>query len=395
MNTQSAMPQSAREKAELELKQISEPQHFHPLEVMRFFRRWPHSFLRDLIYTLIFNLMFAIGFTLLAYVFIHKLTLGDFPQVFGNNVVISNVVGFAFWIVFATCAPLMRFINRQSFWFIVLAYAVIGTVIVTGSLWGFAFVTGDRSMLSFIGSRQQFATSFVISLVISLVLAIAWQRRAEELTAQIALAEARERSEAAERAAMEANLRALQAQIEPHFLFNTLANVTSLIHAKPDDAKRMLEDFIAYLRATLTSTREAETTISSEFEMMRNFLSILEIRMGNRLHVQLQLPDDLRHATMPSMLLQPLIENAIKHGLEPKLDGGRIDLSAERIGDSLYISVVDTGLGFSEVPSNGIGLRNVRERIERLYASKGSVLIENNQPCGTRIVVRIPYSATV
>lgn len=391
MNMTNTMPQSAREKAEQQLKQLTESDHFHPLEGMRFFRRWPRSFLRNFVYTLILNLMFALAFTLLAYIFVNKVTLADFPQIFGNNVVISNVIGFAFWIVISCIGPLMRFVNGKSFWTVTLFYASLGTVIVTGSLWGYAYVSGRSGMLSWIGSREQFVTSFVISLVISLFLTIVWKRRTEELTAQIALAEERERAEAAERAATEANLRALQAQIEPHFLFNTLANVTSLIQAKPDDAKRMLEDFIAYLRATLASTREDRTTLGSEFEMMRHFLSILEIRMGTRLQVSVDLPAELYSATLPPMLLQPLIENAIKHGLEPKLDGGSITLRAERLGESLRISIIDTGLGFSDKPSNGIGLKNVRERVEKLYGRNGGVAIEENQPHGTRVILTIPF----
>ena len=395
MNTTTTMLQSAREKAEQQLKQHKETDHFHPLEGLHFFRRWPRSFLRDLIYTLILNLMFAVSFTLLAYVFVTKIGIADFPRLFSYNFVLSNLIGFSFWIVLSSLRPVMHFINQRSFWLVTLFYAFLGTAIVTGSMWGFAFITGRSGMLSWIGSREQVFTSFVVALVISLFIAIMWTRRTEELTAQIQLAQERERVEAAERAAAEANLWALQAQIEPHFLFNTLANVTSLIHTRPDDAKRMLEDFIAYLRATLASSREQRTTLDSEFEMMKNFLSILEIRMGERLRVSLDLPSDLRNATMPPMLLQPIIENAIKHGLEEKLEGGSVSLHAARMGESVRISIVDTGLGFRKNSSNGIGLKNVRERIEKLYGPQGSVLIEENQPSGTKVVVTIPYSVAM
>lgn len=393
MNTNN-MPQTAREKAQQQLKQLTESDHFHPLEGMQFFRRWPRSFLRNLIYTLILNFMFALIFTLLAYVFVKNIGFAEFPKILGSNMVISNVIGFAFWIVLEALGPVMRFVNHGSFWVVSLFYAILGTGIVTGSLWGYAFVTGQRGMLNWIGSREQIFTSFVISLVISLFISIMWKRRADDLTAQIALAGEQERVSTAERAAAEANLRALQAQIEPHFLFNTLANVTSLIHTKPDDAKRMLEDFIAYLRATLASTREDRTTLNSEFEMMKSFLSILQIRIGDRLQFDIDLPDDVHNATMPPMLLQPLIENAIRHGLEPKVEGGSIILKAERSGERLRISVIDTGLGFGTKPSNGIGLKNVRERIEKLYGNAGGVSIEENQPSGTRVVLTIPFSTT-
>lgn len=385
------MPQDAREKAEQQLNQSTASEHFHPLEAISLFRRWPRSWVRNFTYTLILNLLFAIGFTLLAYVFVRSIGLADFPGIFGDNLVIANVVGFTFWTVFAVLGPLMRTINGKSFWVVTLSYTALGTLIVTVALWGFALATGRTGMAGWIGSREQVFTSMVISLMISLVLAMAWKRRSEELTAQIALAEERERAEASERSAVQANLRALQAQIEPHFLFNTLANVTSLIHSQPDDAKRMLENFIEYLRATLASTREAHTTVGGEFEMMKKFLSILKIRMGDRLQFHLDLPQEIQNAAMPPMLLQPLIENAIKHGLEPKLDGGNVTLKAERQGDALRVSIIDTGLGFGNKPSNGIGLKNVRERVEKLFGKEGSVSIEENQPRGTRVVVTIPY----
>lgn len=385
-------PHVSRKSAQRELDELNKSAHFHPLEAISFFRRWPHSFLRSVVYTFIFNLMFAVGFTLLNFVFVRKLAVADIPDVFATNVVISNVIGFAFWLVLSLLGPLLRHIHGRSFWLVWLSYATLGTAIVTVSMWGFAYVTGRTGMLQWIGTREQVLTSFVISLIISFVLSGLWTRRAAELRAQVAIAEERERTAAAEAAALDANLRALQAQIEPHFLFNTLANVTSLIHTKPDDAKRMLEDFIAYLRSTLAATREANTTLGSEFAMMQRFLSILQIRMGERLTVQIELPPELSDAAIPPMLLQPLIENAIKHGLEPKMEGGSVTLSAARDGSALRISVVDTGLGFGSNPSNGIGLKNVRERIAKLFGEAGNVLIEENTPCGTRVVLILPHT---
>ncbi len=391
--TTHTMPKSAQEKAKLQLNQMTEADHFHPLEAIAFFRRWPRSLLRNFVYTIIFNILFTIIFTLLAYVMNTDVKVSDFFKILSNNFVISNVIGFAFFIVLTLLRPLQRSVNRKPYWVVILFYAVLGTAIVTGSLWGYAYATGKKGMLAWMGSVEQIMTGFVISLIISSVISLLWKRRADELTTQIAFAEERERVEAAERGATEANLRALQAQIEPHFLFNTLANVTSLIHPQPDKAKLMLEQFIAYLRATLASTREARTTFAQEFAMMRNFLSILEIRMGDRLKVHIVLPAELADAHLPPMLLQPLIENAIKHGLEPKIEGGSVTLKAERVGDAIRVSVIDTGLGFGNTPSNGIGLKNVRERMSKLYGDQGGVSIEENQPCGTRVVITLPYDA--
>lgn len=389
MNEITMKPSSdARLKAERDINSLTQSEHFHPLETISFFRRWPRSFLRNLIYSLIFNAMFAIVFTMFGVIMSDSIdSFSQLARAFGNNMIISNAIGFAFWFVLSFLGPVMRRVNRQPFMVVVIAYAVMGTGITTATFFLMSLLPGYRGMQQWVGTPRQFATSFALSLCISAVLAFIWRRRVNELSGQIDLAEERERASAAERAAAEASLRALQAQIEPHFLFNTLANVTGLIHTQPDKAKQMLEQFITYLRATLAATRDHETTIAADFETMKTFLSILQIRMGNRLKVRFDLPDDLRNAAIPPMLLQPLVENAIKHGLEPKMDGGEVALIAKRVGNKIAITVADTGLGFQNSASNGIGLKNVRERVKQLYGDAGSVSIEENQPCGTRITI--------
>lgn len=378
--------QAARQRLALDI----EGEHFHPLEAIRFFRRWPRSLARNIVFTLIFNTLFALAFLVIGIMFVRIDSASQLLTAFSRNLLISNVIGFAFWGVFEIIGPVIRVVNRQPFLLIALFYAVIGCVIVTVSFYGVTFIPGYGNMRPWVFTPQQLTTSFIISLSISIVLAAIWRRRIDELAAQMALAEERERVEAAERAAAEANLRALQAQIEPHFLFNTLANVVGLIHPQPDTAKLMLERFIAYLRATLASTREQQSTLGNEFELMSNFLAILQIRMGERLQVNTLLPPDLAAFPIPPMLLQPLLENAIKHGLEPKVEGGSITLSAERAAECVRLSVTDTGVGFSGATSAGIGLRNVRERIEKLYGQRGSVAIEEILPSGTRVVLTIP-----
>jgi len=272
----------------------------------------------------------------------------------------------------------------------VLFYTFLSMLVVNSSFVGLSYLSGFQEMRVWVLTPPQLISSLIISFVISLVLAFSWQRRAGELAAQIAVANNKQRIAAAERAAMQADLRALQAQIEPHFLFNTLANVTSLIHTKPDDAKHMLEEFIAYLRASLATTREAETTLAKEFQLMQSFLAILQIRMGDRLQIQVDLPQALSNVLMPPMLIQPLVENALKHGLEPKIEGGLISLVAQQREGMVHIIVADTGLGFRDSKSNGIGLKNVRERLEKLYDGKAALSIEDNIPYGTKITIAIP-----
>jgi len=384
----------AMKAAELETQMHAETQHFHPLEVFLFFRRWPRSFLRNFVYTIILNLLFALLFTVLGLFggmlngkSIHwQLLLNNI----GNNLVISNAIGFSFWIVLSVIGPVMRRVNRRSFIEVVLFYTFLSMLVVNSSFVGLSYLSGFQEMRVWVLTPPQLISSLIISFVISLVLAFSWQRRAGELAAQIAVANNKQRIAAAERAAMQADLRALQAQIEPHFLFNTLANVTSLIHTKPDDAKHMLEEFIAYLRASLATTREAETTLAKEFQLMQSFLAILQIRMGGRLQIQVDLPQALSNVLMPPMLIQPLVENALKHGLEPKIEGGLISLVAQQREGMVHIIVADTGLGFRDSKSNGIGLKNVRERLEKLYDGKAALSIEDNIPYGTKITIAIP-----
>ncbi len=371
--------------------------HFHPLEVIAFFRKWPRSFMRNLIYTLVFNALFAVGFTLIAV--LGHLTSGRevMPSAllgaFANNLLISNVIGFAFWGVMHLIEPVMRWVNVQGFFAVVMFYTLMGCAIVTGSFFVVSLIPGYGGIGRWLFTAPQFVSSFIISLIISTVISLIWLRRTKELAGQIALAEERERSESAERAAVQANLRALQAQIEPHFLFNTLANVTSLIHSRPDDAKNMLEQFIGYLRQSLSSSREAETTLAKEFALMQGYLSVFKVRMGSRLNVDVDLPEAVKHISLPPMLIQPLVENAIKHGLEPAIAGGSIKLAAFLAGDKIEIQVVDDGMGFGNITTNGTGLANVRERLNKIYGDHASLTIEDNVPRGTKITMSIPASA--
>jgi sensor histidine kinase YesM len=382
-------PEAAR-AAVAKLKFDIEGQNFHPLEVFPLFRRWPRSFVRNLVYTLIFNAMFGVFFTGMELISMRVKSVDQVLSIFGNNLVISNVIGFAFWGVMHGMGPLLRKVNASSFLAVALFYAVLGTFIVTGSFFLLSQFPGYEGISRWLFTTQQFISNFAISFVVSLVLASAWRNRVNELTIQIAIADERARVTAAERATTQANLRALQAQIEPHFLFNTLANVTSLIHTRPDDAKHMLEEFIAYLRASLATTRENETTLAKEFVLMQSFLAVLKVRMRNRLQVRVQLPDELQSFALPPMLIQPLVENAIKHGVEPKIEGGEILLKAIKVGDVVAIEVTDTGMGFQNSTSNGIGLKNVRERLDKLYDGKATLTIEDNVPSGTKITIRIP-----
>lgn len=197
---------------------------------------------------------------------------------------------------------------------------------------------------------------------------------------------------ALEKESISANLRMLQAQIEPHFLFNTLSNILSLIDSRPDKGKSMLLDLTKYLRTSLSRTLPEKTTLSQEISMIKAYLDIQKIRMDERLNYKIDVPDRLWQKSFPPMLLQPLVENAIKHGLEPKVEGGKIVIRATEENNFLKIEVADTGLGFSDLDKPGLGIANVRERLRLLFGDKGRLIIEENNPSGVRATIEVPIN---
>jgi LytS/YehU family sensor histidine kinase len=215
-----------------------------------------------------------------------------------------------------------------------------------------------------------------------------WRER--HARAEADLQRQRLRAERVEREAALANLRALQAQIEPHFLFNTLANVTSLIDPDPAKARRMLESFIRFLRASLGATRAESTTLADEAELIAAYLDVLEIRMGKRLTYEIDVPPDLHTFSLPPMLLQPVVENSIRHGLEPKMEGGRVSVHARRDGDAVVIEVTDDGVGFAATTRGGVGLTNLRDRLRLLYGERASLAIGEGAGGGARVAMRLP-----
>ena len=202
----------------------------------------------------------------------------------------------------------------------------------------------------------------------------------------------RERIASSERGEAEARLKLLQAQIEPHFLFNTLANLQALIAIDPSRAQTMLGHLDTYLRATLARTRSEQGTLAQEFALLRGYLEIISIRMGSRLTWSLDLPDAIANATLPPMLLQPLVENAIQHGLEPKVDGGSVLVTAREEAGKLILKVEDSGRGMraTATQGTGLGLASVRARLAAIYAGKATLEIEAPAGCGTRITLRLP-----
>lgn len=189
---------------------------------------------------------------------------------------------------------------------------------------------------------------------------------------------------------MEMELKLLQAQIEPHFLFNTISNVVSLIGTDPDKAKTMMEHFSSFLRGSIHIARNTAVPVSQEIELLRNYLDIQKVRMGGRLNYVINVADALLDRHIPPLLIQPLVENSIKHGLEPQIDGGEIMIRGEIAGDVVRITVADSGRGIDvNAVGNGIGLENVRKRIQMACNEKSRLLLEENVPSGVRAIIEI------
>lgn len=193
-----------------------------------------------------------------------------------------------------------------------------------------------------------------------------------------------------EKREVEANLKLLQAQIEPHFLFNTLANVSSLIDSDPVLAKKLLERLNDWLRVALTRARGDSTTLDDELSMLENYLQILKIRFGERLRWRIEANDAVRQLSFPPMLLQPLVENAVRHGIEPKIGGGEIGIRVSLEDAALRIEVNDNGVGLIGDAGSGTGLANVRARLATLFGSAGLLSLQGKAQGGTVATLELP-----
>ena len=268
--------------------------------------------------------------------------------------------------------------------------------IVVGSVIGFSvgneianLILGRNFGGYFRGSWRQMLALLVGSLVPGTVITY-WFYSRETIAAKEAAVLA------AQRQAAEHQLKLLESQLEPHMLFNTLANLRVLIGVDPKRAQAMLDQLIAFLRATLAGSRASQHPLRAEFARLADYLALMQIRMGERLQTRFELPESLADLPVPPLLLQPLVENCIKHGLEPAVAGGRIDMCAARDGDMLVLTVRDTGAGLSNhaVEGTKFGLVQVRERLAALYGERASLKLADagDAEGGTLATVRLPIT---
>src|SRR5437588_6766461 len=232
--------------------------------------------------------------------------------------------------------------------------------------------------------------AFLLIIASFIIKVVAGGKRRAELTANAATQRAE--TEQLERTVLEARLEALQAQIEPHFLFNTLASVDQLIQTDPPRASRMQQSLIRYLRSAMPQMREgSRSSLGQQIDLCSAFLEIMAVRMEGRLQPSLSVPENLKSAVFPSMMLQTLVENAIKHGLEPKVEGGRLEIGATLVDGQLAVHVLDTGVGFMPKGKGGVGLANIRERLKALYKDRAELIISVPPWGGTCATIKVPY----
>ena len=193
-----------------------------------------------------------------------------------------------------------------------------------------------------------------------------------------------------EKQMVEARLQLLQAQIEPHFLFNSLASVKLLYEKDHERGRSLLRNLGDYLRVAISRTRLREAGLGEEVALARSFLAIFQVRMGTRLRVRIDLPADLDTAQVPPLMLGTLVENAIKHGIGPRDSGGTVSVSARRDGDFLEVAVADDGVGFRARSGHGVGLANIRARLDTLFGSAGSLELASHETGGVIATMRLP-----
>jgi len=249
---------------------------------------------------------------------------------------------------------------------------------------------------------DMFAGTFLQDLIKNITVIIVWlsiglkifAKTKIEADKKVKNAKVDAEKEMLKRQLVEAKIQVMQAQIEPHFLFNTLSSLHFLIDTDSQKASKMLINLTTYLRYSLPQSREnlPFNTLGKEVENIHAYLDIMEIRMGERLSVKYEISDEIKHEHFPTMMLQPIVENAIKYGIEESIEGGVITLAAKKIGDILEVSVTDTGpgLGFTNNSGNGMALNNIKSRLEMLYEGKAQFIMAPNEPTGVIVKIQVP-----
>ena len=324
----------------------------------------------------------------------------DGLQTLGLNLLYSQCIGLAIWGLI-DLGRLALTPDEPRQWRRLFGIVPVGVVLgyLGGTLAGDTLLGKPGQGMAVLQSGQGLGL-LLMSLAVGAVCTHYFMSQARLASVREEAARASAQAEAAQRQAAESQLKLLQTQLEPHMLFNTLANLRALVSLDPARAQTMLDHLIAYLRATLGASRATLHPLQDEFDRLADYLALMAVRMGPRLAFTLDLPDALRAAAVPPLLLQPLVENSIRHGLEPKVAGGSINVQAQMQGNRLSLTVTDTGLGWDTAKppaattlTSGFGLTQVRERLHTCYGAEGAIEIVAIPSGGTRVSVSFPLKS--
>ena len=333
--------------------------------------------IKSLIITAIFNTIIALVLT--------YMVLESHP--FFDVFVISQLIGLSICL-FVIMAGHFSDGNK---WASAALGAGLVTGIFSGSLlsWGFLFLFRGIDLGYFF--RHVFSNVLVFGIVFGVPIIYFFSSREKIIESEKQIQKEKIKRLTMENQAAMTTLRLLQAQIEPHFLFNTLSNVISLFDIDMEKARTMLININEYLRISLQRTRQEMITLAQELDLTRQYLEIFKIRMGTRLSYEINDRTNKPDLPFPPLIIQPLVENSIKYGLEPKIDGGTIILDCRVQENMLEIVITDTGKGLDgDAGKAGIGINNVSLRLENIYGNMASLILEQNHPTGIKAMIRVP-----
>jgi len=262
--------------------------------------------------------------------------------------------------------------------------------VIFGSLLG-SFLESRLVHHKFAGFEGQIYPQMIfVAIILGFIISFGFVVYEKYITFKLSANEEKLKRISLEKEKLNADLKLLQAQVEPHFLFNTLSNILSLLDHDAMTGKNMLENLTQYLRTSLIQSRKPANRLADEIDMIRAYLDIYKIRMGKRLAYEINIPENVLNIEIPPMILQPLVENAIKHGLEPKIEGGKISIKACRKEDILILEIADTGMGIKEKSGTGVGTGNIQKRLASFFGDRASLNFEDMTPAGLKAIVEIP-----
>ena len=337
------------------------------------------------------SLLITAGFNTLIALILAYMVIGS--QNLVTVFIISQFVGLSICL-FVTMA--LHFVqNRGGLWIAAgIAGGLMGGISVGGLLsWGLMAALYNMDLHLFL--REVFIHIFIFGMVFGVPVIYFFASREIIRESAERIQQEKIKRLTMEKTAAMTSLQLLQAQIEPHFLFNTLANVIALFEVDVQKAKRMLVDFNEYLRISLQRTRQEMITLDQELDLVRQYLEIFKIRMGPRLTYTIEDRTPAGQVPFPPLIIQPLVENSIKYGLEPEVDGGRIDIDCRIQNERLRVQIADTGQGLELSTSQaGIGLNNVSQRLESIYGEQASLVLKENESSGMKAIIEVPVCLT-